>query len=112
MFADGRLVLLSHKAGVELEQLQSSFQASPCVQTTYGGLQCDPALRVTVRMRYNVDSNLGHRVTWRPTLTSMNIVKALFLTRLFNCLHMDEETVFQVTSQSHLRISTRIDLNA
>jgi hypothetical protein len=51
MFADGRLVLLTHKAGVELEQLQSSFQASPCLQTTYGRLDCELVLRVTVLTR-------------------------------------------------------------
>jgi hypothetical protein len=39
--------------------------------------------------------------------------KGFVFTRLFTRVHMDEETVFQVTSQSHLRIAaTRIDLNA
>jgi hypothetical protein len=44
MFSDGRLVLLTHKAGVELEQLQSSFQSNRSLQTTYGGMECDPGL--------------------------------------------------------------------
>jgi hypothetical protein len=59
---------------------QPSFQANPCVQATYGRLECDPVLSVIVRMPYSVDSNLGPQVTWLPTLTFMNILLALFHT--------------------------------
>jgi hypothetical protein len=35
----------------------------------------------------------------------------LCFTRLFTCLHMDEKTVYQVTSESHLRVHSLIDWN-
>jgi hypothetical protein len=35
----------------------------------------------------------------------------LCFTRLFTRLHMDEQTVFQVISESHLRVHWLIDLN-
>jgi hypothetical protein len=77
-----------------IEAAAALFQANPsCIRRVARWQECHPIQRLIVLTRYDVESNLGPRVTWRPILTFMNIVKALFV-RLFTCVHMDEETVF------------------
>lgn len=83
MFADCRLVPLTHTAGVEIVQLRTLFSSQPLRASDIwlaGWLEHVPVLSVMVRMLYRVDSNLGPQVTWLPTLTFMNILLALFHT--------------------------------
>lgn len=80
MFADCRLVPLTHTAGVDIVQLRTLFSSQPLRASDIWRAEYDPVLSVMVRVPYRVDSNLGPQVTWLPTLTFMNILLALFHT--------------------------------
>jgi len=83
MFADCRLVPLTHTAGVEIVQLRPFFSRQPLrASDIWLAGMCDQVLSLMAmsRMPYRVDSNLGPLVTWLPTLIIMNILLALFHT--------------------------------
>jgi hypothetical protein len=96
MFADGRLPRLSHKAGAEIEQLQSCFEANASMQTTCDGMECDPVLWVMSLLQTHSDLDERYKGLFLRGCSPA----CVWMRKLFS------------NSQSHLPAGLRIDFVA